>query len=100
MLDLLGGSVVRGVAGQRSEYRPIQSQLCADARPATVTRALREHFGFQVAYVADLDAIAGAEPAWDVYRDCLAAGWQLWIDAGINTASRAAQLAQFAYQGQ
>ncbi len=99
VLDLLGGSVVRGVAGQRSEYRPIRSQLCHDAQPTTVSRALREHFGFQTAYVADLDAIAGAEPAWNVYRDCLAEGWQLWVDAGITTLHRAEQLAKFTHHG-
>ncbi|MFM8221178.1 MAG: nickel transporter, partial [Planctomycetaceae bacterium] len=40
VLDLLGGVVVRGVAGQRDSYRPIVSQLVDGAEPLAVARAL------------------------------------------------------------
>ncbi|HEX4130837.1 MAG TPA: HisA/HisF-related TIM barrel protein [Pirellulales bacterium] len=87
VLDLLGGCVVRGIAGRRSEYRPVRSALCRDAQPATVARALVEHFGFNQAYVADLDAIAGREPDRASYDAIAACGLQLWIDAGARAAS-------------
>ena len=42
VLDVLEGVVVRGVAGQRAEYRPLRSRLVESAVPLDVARALRE----------------------------------------------------------
>src|SRR5262245_2781701 len=84
VIDLMNGQVVRGIAGRRSEYRPIKSRIATDAQPATVARAFVEHFGFETAYVADLDAIEGRPrnvAAWQAIRD---AGLKLWLDAGIG----------------
>jgi phosphoribosylformimino-5-aminoimidazole carboxamide ribotide isomerase len=93
VIDLLGQRVVRGMAGLRSEYRPLTSPLCADAQPATLARSLVDRFGFREAYLADLDAIGGAEPAWSVYSELAAAGLGLWIDAGLGDLDRARDLA-------
>ncbi len=95
VLDLMDGLVVRAVAGQRSAYRPIASRLAKDPQPATVGRAFIG-LGLAQAYVADLDAIAGAEPAWHVYEMLTDIGLQLWIDAGVGTHERAGQMRQFA----
>src|SRR5947209_19648396 len=57
VLDLMGGRVVRGVAGRRSEYRALTSALTASSKPLDVARAFRLHFGLATLYVADLDAI-------------------------------------------
>ncbi|HZZ74244.1 MAG TPA: HisA/HisF-related TIM barrel protein [Pirellulales bacterium] len=95
VLDLLGGKVVRGVAGRRSEYRPIESRLVTGAEPARVAAALQA-FGLTQFYVADLDAIAGQQPAWPIYRELAALGLQLWIDAGVGDVARGAAFAQFA----
>lgn len=94
VIDLKQGCVVRGVAGNRAEYRPIKSLLCDDASPATVASALVK-LGFDEAYVADLDAIAGAEPDWRTYQALMDCGLRLLIDAGAATAQRAQALAQF-----
>ena len=82
VLDLKGGVVVRGVAGRRDEYRPIVSRQCDDPSPASVARGLREAFGFDECYVADLDAIAGGEMNSAAYAAVVAAGMRPWIDAG------------------
>lgn len=82
VLDLRGGVVVRGVAGRREEYRPIVSRWCADPSPGSVARGLREAFGFDECYVADLDAIAGGEPSRSAYDAIDRAGYSQWIDAG------------------
>ncbi len=87
--------MVRGVAGRRHEYRPVESCLAADARPESIGRALRERLQLSEAYVADLDAIAGAEPAWEIYRQLADCGLALHIDAGLATLERARALAQF-----
>jgi phosphoribosylformimino-5-aminoimidazole carboxamide ribotide isomerase len=84
VLDLLGGVVVRGVAGRRAEYRPLVSRLSPSAGPLDVAQALAQHFRFREFYVADLDAIGGAEPALDCYRRLQAAGFGLWVDAGLR----------------
>ena len=95
VIDLMGGVVVRGVAGRRHEYRPIESRLCGSATPAAIGAALQARFGFREAYVADLDAIAGADPAWKIYEALAACGLALRIDAGVATADRARRIAEF-----
>ena len=93
VLDLLAGQVVRGVAGRRQEYRPVVSRLTPSSRPLDVARAFREHFGLAELYLADLDAIAGAEPAWAAYAALRADGFRLWVDAGVREPGRAGKLA-------
>jgi phosphoribosylformimino-5-aminoimidazole carboxamide ribotide isomerase len=95
VIDLKDGSVVRAVGGRRHEYRPIRSQIAADAQPITVAKAFVDR-GYREAYVADLDAIASSEPAWSIYQTLLACGLDLWVDAGVNNEHRASQLAGFA----
>lgn len=95
VLDLQAGLVVRGIAGRRSEYRPIVSPLVEDARPLTVARAFEREFGLRELYLADLDAIAGASPAWGTYAELLESGFDLWVDAGVSVAERCRELASF-----
>jgi phosphoribosylformimino-5-aminoimidazole carboxamide ribotide isomerase len=98
VMDLLRGDVVRGIAGRRESYRPIQSQLARDARPASVAAAFAS-LGLTVCYVADLDAIAGGKPDWDAYRSIMQSGLKAWIDAGCGDERRADQLAEFKHGG-
>ena len=63
-LDLMGGVVVRGVAGRRDSYQPISSRLVDSAEPIQVARAFQEQLGLDRLYVADHGAtavIAGLE---------------------------------------
>jgi phosphoribosylformimino-5-aminoimidazole carboxamide ribotide isomerase len=85
VIDLMNGQVVRGVAGRRSEYRPIESRIAADARPATVARAFVVHFGFDTVYVADLDAIVHSKPDVRAWEEIGGAGLKLWLDAGMGS---------------
>lgn len=90
VIDLLGGQVVRGIGGRRSEYRPIESQLARGSDPGAIAAAFVEHFGATVCYVADLDAIERGQyqvAAWKAIAD---AGWKLWLDAGIGNTERRA----------
>ncbi len=99
VIDLKSGVVVRGVAGQRDEYRPVQSVLTSDPSPLSVAVAFQRQFGFNEIYLADLDAIAGADPDYDAYTILMSSGANLWIDAGIDCTSRAKQLAEFRAAG-
>lgn len=91
VIDLKQGLVVRAVAGRRDEYRPIDSRLVDSAQPGVIAHAFVTEFGFTTAYVADLDAIAGAEPDWQTYAAIAAAGLLLWVDAGVGDVDRASR---------
>lgn len=84
VLDLLGGEVVRGVAGRRQDYRPVVSRLTPSSRPLDVARAFHASLGLTELYLADLDALAGAPPALPLYLALVAEGFTLWVDAGMR----------------
>ena len=92
VLDLLGGVVVRGVAGERSQYRPIESRIADSPDPLTVAKALRQIYGLKRLYVADLDGILHNRPNQVVFKTLLQAGFELCVDAGVRTPEQARQL--------
>jgi phosphoribosylformimino-5-aminoimidazole carboxamide ribotide isomerase len=95
VIDLMAGQVVRGIAGRRNEYRPIESPLVCDAKPVSLGRAFAA-LGLKRSYIADLDAIGGADPAWSTYEELAAVGLELWIDAGTGCTQRATAMQRFA----
>ena len=113
VIDLKDGLVVRGVGGQRDQYRPIESSLCADAQPETVAQSFAA-LGFREAYVADLDAIEKGDgslfwcrsprvershPTSTIETPVPFFGLQLLVDAGIRTALDARRLAEARVDG-
>lgn len=84
VIDLLDGVVVRGVAGRRSEYKPVESRLAAGSDAIDVARAFRSQFGFTQLYVADLDAIMHGRPQIEIYRRLAADGFELLVDSGLR----------------
>ncbi len=95
VIDLKDGQVVRGVGGQRAHYRPLVSVLAADSSPRNVAAGLVRQLDAREAYLADLDAIAGAVPNWPAHEQVAAAGLRLWLDAGIGDVERAASVARW-----
>ncbi len=95
VLDLKGGQVVHGVAGQRDRYRPIASCLTDSSSPAAVARAFVDSCAIRDAYVADLDAIAGEPPDLAALAAIAAAGMRIIVDAGIGTLRQAQPLLDF-----
>lgn len=94
VLDLMGGVVVRAVAGRRSEYRPIHSPLVDSPDPSHVAQRLLEASGATELYVADLDAITRGESVTDAVREFLnAVGVRVWFDGGFRTAEAASTFA-------
>lgn len=92
VLDIKDGCVVRGVAGERDAYRPVKSRLADSADVLAIAVAYREHFSLRELYVADLDAILERRPNVDAYRELTAAGFTLWIDAGLRDVAGAKPL--------
>ncbi len=89
VMDLMNSVVVRGVAGQRSEYRPIESTLCSTPDPVSIAAGLQSHFGFNEIYVADLDAILNDAANFSIYEQLRDAGFRLLVDCGLNEPSTA-----------
>lgn len=83
-VDLLHGQVVRGIAGNRGEYRPIQTRLCATSEPVEVIHALRQQCGIREFYIADLDAILRGQMNWSLYEFLEKEGVSFWLDAGLK----------------
>ncbi|MBS0260479.1 MAG: hisA/hisF family protein [Planctomycetes bacterium] len=92
VLDLLNGVVVRGIAGNRSEYRPVISQLTQATDALSVAHAFRDQLGLSEFYVADLDAILHQQPNWSIYEQLAAAGFACWIDSGLREVAEAQKL--------
>ncbi len=92
VIDLSDGIVVRGVAGQRDQYRPVQSCLAEKADAITIARAFRDRLGLTTLYVADLDAIGHDRPNTQIYRHLVEDGFELLIDAGLRDVARAGSL--------
>jgi phosphoribosylformimino-5-aminoimidazole carboxamide ribotide isomerase len=89
VLDLLASQVVRGVAGRRDQYRPVQSQIVASSEPVTVALAIRAQFGLSHFYVADLDAILHRRPNFGLLRELCENDFALMVDAGLRRAPEA-----------
>jgi phosphoribosylformimino-5-aminoimidazole carboxamide ribotide isomerase len=84
VLDVKGGLTVRGSAGRREHYKPLNSPLAHSADPLDVAQGFRSHLGLDEIYLADLDAIAGQYPSTHLYTSLRRRGSQLWVDAGIR----------------
>lgn len=91
VLDLLNDRVVHAVAGERETYAPISSRLGEQGDAQTIAANLAEQYGFTHAYVADLNALAGAEPNWRAITAIRSKLPNLWIDAGVNHIDRIAK---------
>ncbi|MCH2126248.1 MAG: HisA/HisF-related TIM barrel protein [Pirellulaceae bacterium] len=96
VLDLLGGQVVRGVGGERATYQPIVSGLCAGSKPLDIATAFVRQLCLTRQYIADLDALGGATPNWDLYRELFQSTARFMIDAGIRDAETAQEWHRFA----
>ena len=101
VLDLLDGHAVRAIRGDRANYRPIQSTLCATSEPVAVARALTAATAAPALYVADLGAIMARDAAF-LTLTALGTGlnrapFEIWLDAGF--ADFPSMLAHFSLIG-
>ncbi|MGL6073821.1 MAG: HisA/HisF-related TIM barrel protein [Fimbriiglobus sp.] len=85
VVDLLGGQVVRGIAGKRAEYRPWSEGRIASGDPEYVVTRLLEMTGSRWLYVADLDAIEGRGYHQDLWSTWPARfGVTVIVDVGLK----------------
>lgn len=93
VLDIMHGTTVHAIRGQRKEYRPLVSEICPKSRPVELARCLKEKFAFDEMYAADLDAITGRgdNTALLARINSIFEG-RLMVDAGIADAAKARSL--------
>lgn len=92
VLDVRNGVVVRGVAGQRDSYRPIESNLVQSADPCEVLAAL-EQFETNYVYLADLDGIERGEANLKTLSQMASESKvKICVDSGVTSTSNVEQL--------
>lgn len=91
VIDLMDGLVVHAKRGDRVNYRPIQSQLCASSAPHEIINSLLELYPFKRLYIADINAIQGrgdhAEVVNTIKRHYPMI--EIWLDAAIDNPDSA-----------
>jgi len=92
VIDILNGIAVHGVAGNREQYRPLESPYCETSNPVAVVSGLQKHFGFTEFYIADLDAIQHQKPNAQLYWELVDQGVDLLLDAGISEKKQLSEL--------
>jgi len=94
VIDVRDGAVVRAVGGDRARYEALESELCPTGDPLPLAYALRERFACREVYVADLDALGGAEPNLELVKALVEIEILPWVDAGVRDAADAMRLRQ------
>jgi len=92
VIDLMNSLVVRGVAGERDKYLPVNSSLVPGAAPLEIARAFRDKLGLEELYVADLDAIIDRQLNRDIYRTLAEEGFRILVDAGLRDTASAEEV--------
>jgi phosphoribosylformimino-5-aminoimidazole carboxamide ribotide isomerase len=97
VLDVKGGQVVRAIAGQRDDYRPIESTLTPSTEPVAVAAAMIRAVAADTLYVADLDAIIGpaVETGWLAELADAFPRTRIWVDQGFRTPADLSRLPQW-----
>lgn len=88
VIDVLGGQVVRAVAGNRADYLPIQSILTSKIKPKGVIDDLLKLSDFKIIYIAELDSIQRDELNINDYNALFNEfpNLNFWFDYGVRQA--------------
>lgn len=88
VIDLRYGQVVRGIAGRRDDYQPVESRYADDSRPGSIAHVYASRFGFQDCYVADLNAICDGQMDVAALEAIAVQGLNVWLDVGIGSTHK------------
>jgi phosphoribosylformimino-5-aminoimidazole carboxamide ribotide isomerase len=89
VIDILNGTAVHAIRGERKKYQPLRSVLCRSADPLDIASTF-ESLGFKSLYLADLDAILGKPANFSLFQRIVAkTGLELMVDAGIADVTKA-----------
>jgi phosphoribosylformimino-5-aminoimidazole carboxamide ribotide isomerase len=95
VIDLMQGQVVHARRGERDNYQPIQSSLCAGSSALEIVSALLTLHAFPILYIADLDAIQNKGNSINIINELhkIFPHLILWLDAGISDSASYQKLA-------
>jgi phosphoribosylformimino-5-aminoimidazole carboxamide ribotide isomerase len=87
VLDLWQNKVVHARAGQRAEYKPIQSKLCDSSEAVEVLKALAENYPISHCYLADLNALQQQTPQIEIINNLVRhfPHISFYLDSGLRT---------------
>ncbi len=87
VIDLKNGLVVQAIKGDRSNYKPVQSQLCCGSLPVDIVAALLKATQSKTLYVADLDSIEGSGNNFQIIIELAQQNKNIsfWIDVGFTS---------------
>jgi phosphoribosylformimino-5-aminoimidazole carboxamide ribotide isomerase len=92
VIDLLGGSVVHAVKGERSKYKPIQgSMICDSSDPFEVISAVKP----REIYIADLDHIQDIGDNFEIIKK-ISGKTKTMVDIGVKNIDHVRKCAQIA----
>ncbi len=92
MIDVLNGTAVHAIRGERKRYQPLRSILCKSADPLDIASTF-ESIGFKSLYLADLDAILGKPANFSLYQQIMTkTSLDLMVDAGIADITKAKEV--------
>ena len=96
VIDLHKGLVVHAVAGNRKNYKAIDSKICTSANPLDVVDGYLSLFNFKSIYVADLDALEQqGDNAETVALVCNKyPNLEIWLDSGTSFINHYLQFGQ------
>lgn len=95
VIDLLQGQVVHARRGERDNYQPIHSSLCAGSAAGDIVSALLALHPFSHLYIADLDAIQKNGENINIINELHKSfpSLKIWLDAGVSNAHHFHKLA-------
>lgn len=92
VLDILNGSVVHAIKGERSKYKPIQgSMICDSSDPFEVISAVKPH----EIYIADLDHIQDIGDNFEIIKN-ISGKTKTMVDIGVKNMDDVQKCAQIA----
>ena len=86
VIDLKNRQAVHAAGGDRTQYEPLSTRLCASSDPLEVAQAYLDFYPFTTLYIADLDAIEKTGSHHVLVERLLQQFPELsvWLDAGFS----------------
>ncbi len=93
VIDLKSGQVVQAIKGDRSNYKPVRSELCSGSSPADIVAALLAATHSDTFYIADLDSIENSDNNFQIIIDLAQQNENItfWLDAGFTSPDQIMQ---------
>ena len=93
VIDLKSGHVVQAIKGDRSKYKPVQSQLCSGSSPVDIVTALLKATHSDTLYIADLDSIENLNNNFQIIIELAQQNKStaFWLDAGFTSSDQLKQ---------